>query len=100
MPNSINTSTTNDSQITELRRSKRKRTETSFGPNFITTFLIENDNCDYLSEELIYSYVLEEDPKTYDEAIKSIDSTFWKEAIKSELDSIMSNHTWELVDLS
>ena len=24
----------------------------------------------------------------------------WKEAINSEIDSIMQNHTWELVDLS
>ncbi|XP_077228272.1 uncharacterized protein LOC143861226 [Tasmannia lanceolata] len=27
------------------------------------------------------------------------DTVFWKEAIKSELDSIIENHTWELVDL-
>ncbi|XP_077252436.1 uncharacterized protein LOC143891806 [Tasmannia lanceolata] len=27
------------------------------------------------------------------------DAVFWKEAIKSELDSIIENHTWELVDL-
>ncbi|KAL0352264.1 UNVERIFIED_CONTAM: Retrovirus-related Pol polyprotein from transposon TNT 1-94 [Sesamum calycinum] len=33
------------------------------------------------------------------EAITSIDSSFWKEDIKNELDSIMTNHTWDLVDL-
>ncbi|XP_021746640.1 uncharacterized protein LOC110712484 [Chenopodium quinoa] len=38
-------------------------------------------------------------PKTYDEAMRSIDASFLKEAIKSELDSIMSNHTWDLCDL-
>ncbi|PHU01041.1 hypothetical protein BC332_30828 [Capsicum chinense] len=27
------------------------------------------------------------------------DSSFWKEAVNSEIDSILSNHTWELVDL-
>ena len=27
------------------------------------------------------------------------DGSFWKEAIKSEVDSIMPNHIWELVDL-
>ncbi|PHT38854.1 Enoyl-[acyl-carrier-protein] reductase [NADH], chloroplastic [Capsicum baccatum] len=26
-------------------------------------------------------------------------SSFWKEAVNSEIDSILSNHTWELVDL-
>jgi len=29
----------------------------------------------------------------------SIDATFWKEAIKSEIDSLKSNKTWELTDL-
>ncbi|PHT30032.1 hypothetical protein CQW23_30421 [Capsicum baccatum] len=29
----------------------------------------------------------------------SSDLSFWKEAVNSEIDSILSNHTWELVDL-
>ena len=29
----------------------------------------------------------------------SSDSTFWKEAVYSEIESILSNHTWDLVDL-
>ncbi|RVW77298.1 Retrovirus-related Pol polyprotein from transposon TNT 1-94 [Vitis vinifera] len=32
-------------------------------------------------------------------AMASRDVTFWKEAINDEMDSIMSNQTWELVDL-
>ncbi|KAL8132042.1 hypothetical protein AgCh_007799 [Apium graveolens] len=39
------------------------------------------------------------DPKTYKEAVTSPDGPMWKEAIKNEVDSIMQNHTWELVDL-
>ncbi|GJS31273.1 zinc finger, CCHC-type containing protein [Tanacetum coccineum] len=35
----------------------------------------------------------EDDPKTFDEAIK------WKEAINDEMDSIMGNNTWVLADL-
>ena len=31
--------------------------------------------------------------------MRFIDVSFWKEAIKSELDSIVSNQTWELVEL-
>ena len=64
----------------EPRRSKRARTEKSFGPDFLT-------------------YMLEGEPQTYKEAVNSKESLMWKEAIKSEIDSILHNHTWELVDL-
>ncbi|RDX64103.1 Copia protein, partial [Mucuna pruriens] len=84
-------------EICESIRSKRITTETNFNPNFIT-FLVEIEDIDKINEEIIYAYMLEEDPKTYEEAIKSIDSIFWKEAIDNELDSI-SNYTWELGDL-
>nr|GEY17430.1 putative ribonuclease H-like domain-containing protein [Tanacetum cinerariifolium] len=39
------------------------------------------------------------DPKTFDEAMKSQDAAFWKEAINDEIDSIMGNNTWVLADL-
>ncbi|GJS85107.1 zinc finger, CCHC-type containing protein [Tanacetum coccineum] len=39
------------------------------------------------------------DPKTFDEAMKSHDVAFWKEAINDEMDSIMGNNTWVLTDL-
>ena len=65
----------------ELRRSKRPKNGTNFGPNFITTFLIEDD------------------PKTYQQAMKLVGATFWKDAIHSELESIMANHPRELVEL-
>ena len=64
----------------EPRRSKRARKEKSFGPDFLT-------------------YMLEGEPQTYKEAVNSTESLMWKEAIKSEIDSILHNHTWELVDL-
>ena len=64
----------------EPRRSKRARTEKSFGPDFLT-------------------YMFEGEPQTYKEAVNSTESLMWKEAIKSEIDSILHNHTWELVDL-
>ncbi|GKD75491.1 zinc finger, CCHC-type containing protein, partial [Tanacetum coccineum] len=41
----------------------------------------------------------EDDPKTFDEAMKSHDVVFWKEAINDEMDSIMGNNTWVLADL-
>ncbi|OIS98204.1 hypothetical protein A4A49_62341, partial [Nicotiana attenuata] len=83
----------------KLRRSKRRRIEASFGHDFITTFLTENIDLDVLSDELVSIYLIEEDPKTCIEAMRSIDASFLKKAIKSELDSIISNHTWDLSDL-
>ena len=64
----------------EPRRTKRARIEKSFGPDFLT-------------------YMLEAEPQTYKEAVSSTEGPLWKEAIKSEIDSILQNHTWELVDL-
>ncbi|KAL6344924.1 hypothetical protein AAG906_006685 [Vitis piasezkii] len=64
----------------EPRRSKRVRTEKSFGPDFLT-------------------FMLEGEPQTFKEAVNSTEGLMWKEAIKSEIDSILQNHTWELVDL-
>ncbi|GKC67186.1 zinc finger, CCHC-type containing protein, partial [Tanacetum coccineum] len=34
------------------------------------------------------------DPRTYNEAMQSRDSAFWKEAIDDEIGSIMENNTW------
>ena len=45
------------------------------------------------------SSVMEPDPLTFKEAMKSNDYAFWKEAVNDEMDSIMGNKTWKLVDL-
>ena len=66
--------------VHEIRRSKRARKEKSFGNDFIT-------------------YIVKDELISYNDAIKSIDGPFWLEVINNELDSIMSNHTWELVEL-
>ncbi|KAL0301612.1 UNVERIFIED_CONTAM: hypothetical protein Sradi_6438000 [Sesamum radiatum] len=42
---------------------------------------------------------LDNDPRTYGEAILDIDSGKWFEAMKSEMDSMSSNQVWTLVDL-
>ncbi|KAL0287109.1 UNVERIFIED_CONTAM: hypothetical protein Sangu_2705700 [Sesamum angustifolium] len=41
---------------------------------------------------------LENDPRTYGEAISNIDSDNWLEVMKSETDSMGSNQLWTLVD--
>jgi hypothetical protein len=63
------------------RRSKRPRTVKSFGDDFTI-------------------YLMDDTHKTIVEAFASPDADDWKEAIHSEIDSILSNRTWELVDRS
>ena len=43
--------------------------------------------------------MIENEPSSYFEAISSSTAFFLKEAIKTELESILNNQTWELVDL-
>ena len=69
-----------ENSFEEIRKSKRQRKETSFGNDF-------------------YTYLIESDPLTYSEAISSSDSSFWNAAINTEIDSIIKNKTWILVDL-
>nr|KYP45023.1 Copia protein [Cajanus cajan] len=72
--------TSSESMFEDSRRSKRQRQETSFGNDF-------------------YTYLVEDDPISFSEAISSSDAKFWKEAIRIEIDSIKENNTWTLVDL-
>ena len=62
------------------RRSKGSKMSKSFGPDFLT-------------------YMLEDEPQSFEEAISTPKAPFWKEAVNSEIESILQNHTWELVDL-
>ncbi|GKB51124.1 zinc finger, CCHC-type containing protein [Tanacetum coccineum] len=81
----------------ELRKSKRNRTPKNFGPEF-QLYLIKRTR-DEVSDQHFYCFNVEDDPKTFDEAKKSQDVAFWKEAINDEMDSIMGNNTWLLADL-
>ena len=62
----------------ELKRSKRQKVTKDFGSDFIT-------------------FQIEGDPPTFKDAMASSEVRHWKEAIKSEMDSILVNGTWELV---
>jgi hypothetical protein len=42
---------------------------------------------------------VKEDPNTYSETMASRDVAFWREAVNDEMDSILSNNTWVLVNL-
>jgi hypothetical protein len=43
-------------------------------------------------------YLVDDTPTTIEEAYTSPDADLLKEAVRSEMDSIMSNGTWEIVD--
>ena len=73
-------SNTNKDIVFEPRRSKRSKKVKDFGSEFC-------------------SFLLEDDPKTYGEAMRSIDAPFWKEAINDEMSSLKNNKTWFLTDL-
>ena len=59
------------------RRSKRQRVAKFFGDDFT-------------------AYLVDDTPTTIAEAYASPDAGDWKEAVQSEMDSILSNGTWEL----
>lgn len=61
----------------EPRRSKRYKTETSYGPDFIIVFVFEVFHCNMFSEKVVSTYLIEEDPKTYQEAMESADASFF-----------------------
>jgi hypothetical protein len=64
---------------TVARKSKRQRVAKSFGEDFII-------------------YLMDDTPTTIAVAYSSLDADLWKEAVQSEMDSILSNGTWEVVD--
>ena len=85
------------------RKSQRVRKEKvlvsdEIDSQIISFYLIEGGR-EYIIKKIPRVLQIEEDPKTYKEAMTSRDASFWKEAINYEMDSIMSNQTWELVNL-
>src|SRR6266540_4255602 len=60
-------------------KSKRQRTVRSFDDDFIV-------------------YLVDDTPNSITEAYASPDADYWKEAVRSEMNSIMANGTWEITD--
>ena len=44
-------------------------------------------------------YLVDDVPRNLSEAYVSPDVEYWKEAVRSEIDSIIANDTWEVTDL-
>ena len=68
-----------EDDIVVTRKSKRQWTTKSFGDDYIV-------------------YLVDDTPTTIEDAYSSPDADLWKEAVWSEMDSIMSNGTWEIVE--
>jgi len=45
------------------------------------------------------AFLAENVPKTYSEAMSTLDAPYWKEAANTEIDSILQHHTYEIADL-
>ena len=58
----------------EPRRNKRTKMSKTFGPDFLT-------------------FMLEDEPQSFKEAISTPETALWKEAVNSEIESILQNHT-------
>ena len=60
-------------------RSKRQRSAKSFGDDVLV-------------------YLIDDTPRSILEANAFEDADYWKEAVRSEMDSILANETWEIID--
>ncbi|GJW86483.1 retrovirus-related pol polyprotein from transposon TNT 1-94 [Tanacetum coccineum] len=84
-------------EINEPRRSIRARKEKDFGSDFFS-YLVEGRK-KKATREVIFTINIDDDPKTFSEAMSSCDAPMWKEAINDEMDSFLGNQTWELAEL-
>ncbi|GKC14326.1 zinc finger, CCHC-type containing protein, partial [Tanacetum coccineum] len=71
------------SETPEPRKGKRVRKAKSYSFDF-QLYLVEGSR-DQIGSQYSYCYSIEEDPRTYNEAMQSRDSAFWKEAIDDEI---------------
>ena len=65
----------------------------------MNVYLVEGNREKVLSK-LPFIGNVEEDPNTYSDAMASRDAAFWRKVVNDEMDSMLSNNTWVLVDLS
>ncbi|GKB84664.1 zinc finger, CCHC-type containing protein, partial [Tanacetum coccineum] len=79
------------SETPEPRKGKRARKAKSYGFDFQLN-LVEGLR-DQIRLQYSYYYSIEEDHRTYNEAMQSQDVAFWKEEIDDEIGFIMENNT-------
>ena len=90
------------SEVGEPSSSTTLQPESVQVPNTQVSTLRRSDRVSHPPERYVGHIRAEDvediDPQTYEEAIMSIDSGKWKEAMNSEMDSMYSNKVWNLVD--
>nr|GEV93595.1 zinc finger, CCHC-type [Tanacetum cinerariifolium] len=76
---------TNDlsNEIPEPRKGKRVQKAKSYGSDF-QLYLVDGLR-DQVGSQYSYGYSIEEDPRTYNEAMQSRDAAFWKEAVDDKI---------------
>ncbi|GJZ34819.1 zinc finger, CCHC-type containing protein, partial [Tanacetum coccineum] len=72
------------SEIPGPRKSKRVRKAKSYGSDF-KLYLVEGSR-DQVGSQYSYCYSIEEDPRTYNEAMQSRDATFWLQTFRLQMD--------------
>ncbi|KAL6326062.1 hypothetical protein AAG906_000937 [Vitis piasezkii] len=68
-------------------------------PDIHKNTIMESRNASFFEDSQDQNEEVEVEPRRSKRAVNSTEGLMWKEAIKSEIDSILQNHTWELVDL-
>nr|GFA19042.1 zinc finger, CCHC-type [Tanacetum cinerariifolium] len=71
------------SEISKPRKGKRVQKAKSYG-SYVQLYLVVGSR-DQVGSQYSYCYRIEEDHRTYNEAMKSRDVAFWKEAIEDEI---------------
>lgn len=83
------------SQVQEEQPVLRRSTREGVRPRYLDDFFTEQDDITFTasrSSEI-------NDPKSIAEALKCEDASEWQDAMKSELESIEANETWDLTEL-
>ena len=86
----------------EQRKSQRIRKEKDLGLDFIfyqaQLFLVKG-NRQVVLNKIHIVFNTKDNPKTFEEAMASRDSSLWKEVVNDGIDSILSNNFWVAVDV-
>ncbi|KAL0342738.1 UNVERIFIED_CONTAM: Retrovirus-related Pol polyprotein from transposon RE2 [Sesamum calycinum] len=98
----------NDSLVsTSIPKHVKKMTNVGVNPNSTSLAHEESDELDGVRElglskdfaSDFVTYNIEDDSITFKDAMLSSEAKQWKKVVKSEMDSIVSNRTWVLIDL-
>ena len=66
-------------------------------PDMHVGTIMESNDATFF-EDIFLVYLIDDTPSSISEAYASEDADYWKEAVRSEMDSILANETWEITD--